>query len=127
MQQLTSLDAQMLFVETPETPNMLAPLMIYDPSTAPGGKVRFKDILAYIEGRLDLASAFRRKLVRVPFDMDEPYWVEDPNFDLEQHVRHIALPKPGDWRQFCILVARIFSRRLDMSRPLWELTLIKGL
>jgi len=59
--------------------------------------------------------------------MDYPYWVEDENFELENHVRHIALPKPGDWRQFCIQVSRLHARALDMSQPLWEIYVIEGL
>ena len=100
---------------------------IYDPSTAPGGRVTFKGILAALEARLHLSAVFRQKLVRVPMDMDHPYWIEDAAFDLEYHVRHIALPKPGDWRQLCIQVARLLARPLDMNRPLWELYVIEGL
>ena len=100
---------------------------IYDPSTAPGGFVRFKDILRHVESRLDKARSFRQKLVRVPFDLDHPYWVEDANFDIEYHIRHMALPKPGDWRQLCIQVARLQARPMDLSRPLWEFNIIEGL
>ena len=64
---------------------------------------------------------------RVPLDLDLPYWVEDDRFDLEYHVRHIALPKPGDWRQFCIQASRIHARPLDLDRPLWEIYVIEGL
>jgi WS/DGAT/MGAT family acyltransferase len=63
----------------------------------------------------------------VPLDIDYPYWIEDENFDIEYHVRHIALPKPGDWRQFCIQAARIHARPLDLQRPLWEMYVIEGL
>jgi WS/DGAT/MGAT family acyltransferase len=65
--------------------------------------------------------------VRVPLDLDHPYWIEDGDFDLEFHVRHIALPQPGDWRQLCIQVARLVSRPLDQDRPLWEFYVIEGL
>jgi WS/DGAT/MGAT family acyltransferase len=105
----------------------VAGLGIYDPSTAPGGFVRFKDILKFFEARLDLAPVFRRRLVTVPFELDRPYWIEDPDVDVEYHVRHIALPHPGDWRQLCIQVARIHSRPLDRSKPLWEAYVIEGL
>jgi len=105
----------------------VAGLGIYDPSTAPGGFVRFKDILAFFEARLDAASVFRRRLVTVPMDLDRPYWIEDADVDVEFHVRHIALPQPGDWRQLCIQVARIHSRPLDRSKPLWEAYVIEGL
>ena len=63
----------------------------------------------------------------MPFELDYPYWIEDENFDLEYHVRHIALPKPGDWRQFCIQASRIHARPLDLNRPLWEIYVIEGL
>ena len=127
MKQLSALDAMFAYTETPNTPMHIGQLLIYDPSTAPGGKVGFKDILRYIEGRLDGARIFRQKLVRVPLDLDHPYWVDDANFDLEFHVRHIALPKPGDWRQLCIQAARIYARPMDMNKPLWEYTVIEGL
>jgi WS/DGAT/MGAT family acyltransferase len=127
MQQLSGLDASFLYLETPNAPMHIGGLAIYDPSTAPGGKVTFKGILANTEKRLHLARCFRQKVVRVPFDLDHPYWIEDPNFDLEFHVRHIALPKPGDWRQLCIQVARLHARPLDLSRPLWEMYVIEGL
>jgi len=105
----------------------VASLGIYDPSTAPDGFVRFKDILRFFESRLDVAPVFRRRLVTVPFDLDRPYWIEDDDVDVEFHVRHIALPAPGDWRQLCIQVARIHSRPLDRSKPLWEAYVIEGL
>ncbi len=127
MQQLSGQDASFVYSERPHAPTHITSVMIYDPSTAPGGKVSFKGILAYLEARLHLARAFRQKLVRVPLDLDHPWWVEDSEFDLEYHVRHIALPKPGDWRQFCIQTARLHARPLDLSRPLWELYVIEGL
>ena len=105
----------------------VAGLGIYDPATAPGGFVRFKDILNFFESRLDAAPVFRRRLVTVPFALDRPYWVEDEDVDVEFHVRHVALPQPGDWRQLCIQVARIHSRPLDRSKPLWEAYVIEGL
>ena len=89
--------------------------------------MRFKTILAHIESRLDQLPILRQKLRRVPLDLDYPYWVDDEHFDLEYHVRHIALPKPGDWRQFCIQASRIHARPLDLNRPLWEIYVIEGL
>ena len=65
--------------------------------------------------------------MEVPFNLDHPYWIEDPDFDVEFHVRHIALPYPGDWRQLYIQLARLQSRPLDKSRPLWEAYVIEGL
>jgi WS/DGAT/MGAT family acyltransferase len=127
MQQLSGHDASFIYLETPNAPMHGGGLSIYDQSTAPDGRVTFTGILDYIEGRLHMARAFRQKLVRVPLDLDHPYWIEDPEFDLEYHVRHIALPKPGDWRQLCILTARIVARPLDLNRPLWEMYVVEGL
>ena len=127
MQQLSAQDASFVYLETPHTPMHIGSVGIYDPSTAPGGFVRFKDILRFIGERLGGARSFRQRLVRVPFDLDHPYWIEDPEFDLEFHVRHIALPKPGDWRQLCIQVARLHARPMDLTKPLWEFTVVEGL
>ena len=127
MEQLNGQDATFLYMESPRTPMHVSGLSIYDPSTAPGGEVRFKQILDHIGSRIHLVRALRQKLVRVPLELDFPYWINDPDFDLEFHVRHIALPAPGDWRQLCIQVARLHSRMLDLSKPLWEMYVIEGL
>ena len=100
---------------------------IFDPSTAPNGHVRFKDIIAHVESRLHTSPIFKRRLVHVPFELDYPYWSDDDYFDIEYHIRHGRLPKPGDWRQLCIHVARYHSRPLDMRRPPWEMYVIEGL
>src|SRR6478752_4915582 len=127
VQQLSWTDDMMLRAERPETPMQIQMLLIYDPATAPGGKVTFKGILEGIEARLHLASTFRRRLTDLPGGLHMPYWVDDPDFDLEYHVRHIALPQPGDWRQLCIQIARIHARQIDLRRPPWEMTVIEGL
>jgi diacylglycerol O-acyltransferase len=127
MRQLQGMDASFVALETKNSPMHIGNLLIYNPETAPGGFVRFKDILAFYESRLQLSKTVRQRLVRVPFDLDYPYWIEDPDFDLEYHLRHIALPEPGDWRQLCIQAARIFARPLDLTRPPWEFTIIGGI
>ena len=127
MRQLSGHDASFLYADTIHANSNVTFVQIYDQSTAPGGKVRFKTILAHIQSRLHRSPIFRSKLLRVPFEFDDPYWVEDEYFDLEYHVRHIALPKPGDWRQFCIQASRIHARALDLHRPLWEIYVIEGL
>jgi diacylglycerol O-acyltransferase / wax synthase len=127
MQQLSGQDASFLYFETPKAPMHIGSFLVYNPQTAPGSFVRFKDILAHVESRLHLSRVFRQRLVRVPFDLDHPYWIDDDAFDLEFHVRHIALPKPGDWRQLCIQAARLHARPLDLTRPLWEMYVIEGL
>ncbi len=127
MEQLSGMDSAFLYLETARTPMHIGGIAIYDPSTAPNGFVRFKEILTFIEERLHLAKSFRRKLANVPLNLDYPYWVDDADFDLEYHVRHIALPQPGDWRQLCIQAARLHSRMLDLKKPLWEFTVVEGL
>ncbi len=127
MRQLSENDAAYIYSDSAHANSNVTLLHIYDQSTAAGGMVRFKQILAHVESRLDRLPLFRQKVLRVPFDLDFPWWVEDENFDIEYHVRHIALPKPGDWRQFCIQAARIHARPLDQQRPLWEMYVIEGL
>lgn len=127
MRQLSGHEASFLYADTTHANANVTFVQIYDQSTAPGGTVRFKSILAHVAGRLQHSPVFRQRLLRVPLELDYPYWVEDEHFDLEYHVRHIALPKPGDWRQFCIQASRIHARALDLNRPLWELYVIEGL
>lgn len=127
MRQLSPIDSLFVFNETRSSPLHISPLMFYDVSTTPNRFVRFKEILQTFRSRLHCSPVFRRRLLRVPGDLGYPYWIEDADFDLEFHVRHLALPKPGDWRQFCILISRLHSRPLDMSRPPWEAYIIEGL
>lgn len=127
MRQLGESDAAFIYSDTEHTNSNVSLLHIYDQTTAPQGVVRFKQILNHVEARLNQLPIFRQKILRVPMDLDYPYWVEDENFDIEYHVRHIALPKPGDWRQFCIQASRIHARPLDLQRPLWEMYVIEGL
>lgn len=127
MKQLSGSDNLFLAMEQGNQMAHVASLGIYDPSTALGGQVRFKAILEFFTERLNSALLFRRRLVRTPFNIDRPYWVDDPAIDIEFHVRHIALPKPGDWRQLCIQVARLHARPIDFSRPPWEAYVIEGL
>jgi hypothetical protein len=102
MQQLQDMDSSVVALETRNAPMHIGSILIYDPTTAPGGFVRFKDSLAFFEQRMRLSRTMRQRLVKTPFNIDYPYWIEDPEFDLEYHVRHVALPKPGDRRQLCI-------------------------
>ena len=127
MRQLSGHDASFVYFDLPHAPMHGCFLGLYDPSTSSRGEVDFEAIYEHIERRLHLASCFRQRLIRVPFDWDHPYWLEDENFDLEYHVRHIALPRPGDWAQLCRQCERIAARPLDLSKPLWELYLIEGL
>ncbi|HET6874617.1 MAG TPA: wax ester/triacylglycerol synthase domain-containing protein, partial [Acidimicrobiales bacterium] len=127
MKQLAPGDAFMLYTEQPGSPNHIGSLGIFDPSTAPGGRVTFEELVDYMAKRIHLGKAFRRRLVRVPMDLADPWWVEDANFDMEYHLRHTALPSPGNWQQLCALVGRLHSRPLDLTRPPWESWMIEGL
>jgi len=127
MQQVDSEDANFLFMERADSPTHISLIYLYDESSLGEQPVRFTHIREHINNRLNAAPVFRQKIRRTPADFDYPYWINDDRFDLDFHVRHLALPKPGDWRQFCILTSRLHSRPLDMSRPLWELYVIEGL
>jgi len=127
MQQLSGMDASFLYLETANSPMHIGGLSIYDPSTAEGGKVAFKQILANTSARAQKVAMMTNTLVEVPMSMDHPYWRADADFDPEFHIRHIALPKPGDWRQLCIQVSRLHARPLDRGHPLWEMYVIEGL
>jgi len=127
MQQLSAQDASFVYLESTDTPMHLGSLCIYDGGTADAARLHEEAILRNIGDRLHLSATTRRRLVRVPFEADYPYWIEDGNFDLEYHVRRIALPKPGDRETLLKLASRIFSRPLDMTKPLWELYVIEGL
>jgi WS/DGAT/MGAT family acyltransferase len=128
MHQLSPQDAQFLYAETEHNLTHVTSVSIYDPSTVPEGRtVRYTDIIRHVRERLAYNPVFFRRLLRLPMEIDYPYWVEDEYFDLEYHMQHGRLPEPGDWRQFCIHMARYHSRPLDMNRPPWEIFVIEGL
>jgi diacylglycerol O-acyltransferase len=127
MRQLTSLDAQFLAIENGRNLGHVSGLSIYDPSTAPDGVLTADGMCAVLKERLHLLPPFRWRLAEVPLGLDHPYWIEDPDFDIEYHVRELALPAPGDHRQLAEQVARIHGRALDRAHPLWELYVIQGL
>ena len=108
-------------------PMHVAGCRIYDPSTAPGGKVTFKGILDTSSSGCTWPGCSASGWCRCRSTSTTRTGSRTPDFDLEFHVRHIALPKPGDWRQLCIQVARLHSRALDLNRPLWEMYVIEGL
>ena len=126
MQQLTGMDASFLALETANTTGHVGGLSVLDPSTAsePLTLARLTEVMTE---RLPLVPVLRRKLLNVPFGLDQPYWIDDADFDIEYHVREIALPRPGSDAQLTEQVSRLHARPLDRSRPLWELYLITGL
>ena len=127
VRQLTSFDAQFLAIEDARNFSHVSGLAILDPSTAPGGELVLADLQAPDQERIHLIPPFRWRLAEVPFGIDHPWWVEDPDFDIEFHVRELALPRPGNDEQLTAQVERLISRPLDRSRPLWEIYLIQGL
>ena len=127
LQQLTGMDALFLTQEAADTPMHIGLLMLYQPRESPRGPVRFKDILGTFRQRAHAAPVFHQTLGKVPLGIDHPFWLDAQQLDIEFHVRHIALPRPGDWRQLCIQVARLQARMLDRTRPLWEAYVIEGL
>jgi diacylglycerol O-acyltransferase len=127
MRQLTGLDAQFLALENPRQAGHVGGLAVLDPSTRPNGRLELADVNKMIAERLPLLPPFRWRLKQVPFGLDYPYWIDDPDFDLEYHVRELALAPPPTDEKLAEQVARIFSRPLDRARPLWEVYLIQGL
>ena len=126
MDQLTGVDAGFLALETPRAPAHVGLLTVFAP-TADGKPLSLDSVRAVIDARLHLMPPLRRRLAEVPLGIDRPYWFEDPDFDLDFHVRQAGLPRPGTDEQLADLVARIHSRPLDRTRPLWELYVISGL
>ncbi len=126
MQQLTGLDAAFLALETTNSTGHVGGVCVLDPKDAPA-PLTLARLTQVLGERLPLVPVLRRKLLNVPFGLDQPYWVDDANFDIEYHIREIALPRPGSDAQLTEQVARLHARPLDRSRPLWEIYLITGL
>ncbi|MEY4230044.1 MAG: hypothetical protein RLZZ362_893 [Actinomycetota bacterium] len=125
MRQLSGMDVSFLNMETPSTFGHVCSLNIYDPTGVPGG-AGIDAMKQIILERIDQLAPFRRRLVEVPLGLDLPYWIEDPDFDIDFHVRHHAVPPPGNPEQLAEAVSRIVARPLDRGRPLWELYVIEG-
>lgn len=127
MQRLTGLDDGFLWMETPTSPLHVASVIVVDGSTATG-PLTFERIRSLYESRLDFAPPFRRRLVSVPFGIHHPLWIEDPDFDLDWHLRHITMPAGhGTMGDLTDLAAKLAAMPLDRTRPLWEMWFIDGL
>ncbi len=125
MKQLTGLDATFLHMETASQFGHVSSLCVYEkPSDDYEPLVAFR---RQVDRRLHMLEPLRRRLVEVPLGLDHPYWIEDPDFDLDFHIRHTAVPPPGDEAQLEDLVARLIGRPLDRAHPLWEMYVIEGL
>lgn len=126
MRQLSGVDATFLHMENARTTGHVSGVVVLDPSTAKE-PINADTIREYIGARIHLLDPLRWRLVEVPLGIDRPYWVDDPDLDLNFHVRGTALPSPGNDRQLADQVARMAARPLDRSRPLWEVYVIEGL
>ena len=126
MKHLSGLDATFLHLETPEMPMHVGSLNVLDLPKGYKGDF-YEDAKQFMASRIHLADVFTRKLALMPFDMTNPVWVADDDIDLDYHVRHITLPRPGTNRQLQQYVARLHSTLLDRSRPMWEFFIIDGL
>jgi diacylglycerol O-acyltransferase len=127
MQQLSGLDALFLHIEQANIYMHIGPVMVYAPAAGAGSRDQFEAIYQCFERGLQHSNIFRRKLVTVPLDIDRPYWLEDIDFCLDNHLSHTYLPAPGDWKQLCAEVSRLHATPLDRSRPLWAAHVIEGL
>ncbi|WP_067836983.1 WS/DGAT/MGAT family O-acyltransferase [Nocardia lijiangensis] len=126
MERLTGLDASFLYLETGTQHLHVCALLILDP-TAEGARYSFDSFKAELGRRVPLIPQMRRRLHEVPFNLDHPVWVEDPDFDLDYHIRRIGIPTPGGRRELAELVGDIASRPMDRDRPLWQMNVVEGI
>ena len=126
MKQLSGLDAAFLTLETHNSTGHIGGLCILDPSESPT-PLDLAALTRLMSERAPLIPQLRQRLKNVPLGLDQPYWIDDVNFDIEFHVREIALPTPGSDAQLAEQVSRLHARPLDRRRPLWETYLISGL
>lgn len=118
---ISGMDATFLYIESPTSPMHIGSVAVIE------GSLEFEQFRATILSRIHTIPKLRKRLLYVPFKIDYPYWVDDPNFDIDMHIEHIALPKPGSWKSLRKVASKIFSEPLDHSRPLWSLTFVEGL
>ncbi len=119
---LSPLDASFLHIEDHVSHMHIASVAIFE-----GPPPAFGDIVAMVDGKLDLVPRYRQKVRTVPFELGRPVWVDDPHFNIEYHLRHTALPAPGGERELRKLVGRVMAQQLDRSKPLWEIWVVEGL
>ena len=120
-QQISGADAAFLYAESPTSPMHIATLTVID------GSLEFQDFKDIVASKLHLIPKFRKRLLNVPMNLDYPYWVDDPNFDIDLHINRLKLPEPADWSTLREMTSSIFSSPLDLRRPLWSMSFIEGL
>lgn len=121
VQQISGQDATFLYAESPNSPMHIATLTIVE------GSLKFEDFKAIVASKLHLIPKFRKRLLNVPMNLDYPYWVDDPNFDIDLHINRVKLPDPSNWKTLRDMTSSIFSSPLDLRRPLWSISFIEGL
>jgi diacylglycerol O-acyltransferase len=126
VEQLHGIDAGFLYMETPTLHMHTLKVAIIDPAGTPGGYSfeRFQEVLAE---HLHQLPPFRRRLVEVPFGLGHPFWIDDPNFQLGQHVSKRQMEQPGDSVKLCRIISEVAGQPLDRSKPLWEMVVVEGL
>jgi diacylglycerol O-acyltransferase len=125
-ERLSGLDSSFLSLETPTLHMHVAMAAVFDPSTVPDG-YSFRNIRKMIVDRIPQVPVFQRRLVEVPLRLGHPVWVDDPDFDIDNHLRRAALPSPGGMRELGDFAADVTSRQLHRDRPLWEMWVVEGL
>ena len=121
IKQISGQDAAFLYAESALNPMLIGTLIIVEDS------LKFRDFKAILASKLHLMPKFRQRLLNVPLNLDFPYWVDDPHFDLDLHLNRIKLPDPANWKTLRETTASVFSASLDLRRPLWSMTFIEGL
>ncbi|MGI8845808.1 MAG: WS/DGAT/MGAT family O-acyltransferase [Thermoleophilaceae bacterium] len=119
---LSAVDASFLHEERESSHMHVGAVVILD-----GPPPSRDEFVEHLESRLHLVPRYRQKLSFPRFQAGRPFWIDDPRFNLDYHVRHSALPAPGGIGQLRELAGRVFSQRLDRSKPLWEIWLVQGL
>src|SRR3974390_740849 len=131
MRSLEGMDAAFLSLETPTTPMHVGVVLVMDPPEGTRSlfspSTRYAQIRRVIEQRLHLVPPLRQRAVRVPFGLHHPVWVDDPDFELDDHLTRASLPSPGGQAELDAFVASVMSRRLDPDRPPWGMNVAEGL
>ncbi|HKH14260.1 MAG TPA: wax ester/triacylglycerol synthase family O-acyltransferase [Solirubrobacterales bacterium] len=122
LDRLSATDVSFLTNESSASHMHVGAILIFE-----GPAPSYGDLLDHVRSRLHLVPRFRQKLAYPPAQTGRPFWIDDPNLNLEYHVRHSALPAPGSEEQLRRMAGRVFSQQLDRSKPLWELWIVQGL
>ena len=126
MQRMTGIDPMFVYSDTPETPMEIAYACVFDPAATEGGYA-FERVADVLRTRMPTLEPFRRRLMPVPLGLDHPRWVDDPDFDLANHLHRGALPAPGGEAEFGDVVAEVMGRPLTPEQPPWEMHVVEGL